>query len=138
MAPQLITADTSVVVPALVSWHEKHQTARDAVAGVSRLPGHVLFETVSVLTRLPHGLAVPTGLAVGLLKEAFPAPPLLLDEAGHADLLDVLAGNHVRGKAIFDAVIAAAARAAGAVLRTRDRRAAEVYRAVGVAVEYLD
>ncbi|MBO0809481.1 MAG: PIN domain-containing protein [Actinobacteria bacterium] len=138
MAPQLVTADTSVVVPALVSWHEQHETARNAVIGVTRLPAHVLLETISVLTRLPHGLSVPTALAVGLLKEAFPAPPLLLDGPGHSDLLDMLAGNHVRGKTIFDAVIAAAARAAGAVLRTRDRRATEVYRAVGVTVEYVD
>jgi predicted nucleic acid-binding protein len=39
---QATTADTSLVVPALLSWHESHKAVRDAVRDVTRLPGHVL------------------------------------------------------------------------------------------------
>ena len=39
-----MTADTSVVVPALAGWHENHEVAADALEGVASLPAHVLTE----------------------------------------------------------------------------------------------
>lgn len=136
MTQQLITADTSLVVPSLVSWHENHVDARRATSGVTRLPGNVLCETVSVLTRLPHGLAVQPSLTVKLLAEAFPGDPLVLDAPGYRRLFEILATYQIHGKAVFDALIATTAATAGAVLRTRDQRARKVYEAAGAQAEY--
>jgi predicted nucleic acid-binding protein len=138
VSERLLTADTSVVIPALVAWHERHEDARRAIGSVSRLPGHVLCEVASVLTRLPHGLAVPSSVAVAIMRDAFPAPPLVLDQDGHAQLLDLLAKNQIRGKAVYDALIGVTAATAGAALLTLDQRAIDVYRATGVPVDYLD
>jgi hypothetical protein len=137
MTQRLITADTSLVVPSLVSWHECHADARRAISDVSRLPGHVMCETISVLTRLPHGLAVQPSLTVKLLAEAFPDDPLVLDAPGHTRLFETLATYQIHGKTVFDALVGATAAAAGAVLRTRDQRARRVYEAVGARAEYI-
>lgn len=55
--PAVIAADTSVVVAALVSWHERHRPARRPLEREEvRLIGQVALETYAVLTRLrpPH------------------------------------------------------------------------------------
>lgn len=131
------TADTSVVVPALLDWHEWHDQASRAVQEISALPGHVFCETVSVLSRLPHGLAVAPSLAVPVLREAFPEPPLLPGEDVQARLLDALAKHEIRGKAVYDALISMTAAAAGFGLVTLDRRASRIYQQVGVSANYL-
>jgi predicted nucleic acid-binding protein len=128
----LITADTSVVVPALLDWHEHHEIAHPATDGVTQLPTHVLAESYSVLTRLPHGLSLAPEVAAELLLEAFPGTPLVLAAVAHQGLLRELAGAGVRGGAVYDAVVAATAAAAGADLLTLDGRAVSTYRAVGV------
>src|SRR3989442_803666 len=46
-------ADTSVVVAAFASWHDKHESARRALDEGLRLIEHCALETYSVLTRLP-------------------------------------------------------------------------------------
>jgi hypothetical protein len=127
-----LTADTSVVVPALTDWHEHHAIARSATATVDRLPAHVLAESFSVLTRLPHGLALSPTDATGLLLRAFPGPPLTLDGEGHRSLLRQLATAGLRGGAVYDGLVAATAAGAAAELLTLDARAAGTYRAVGV------
>ncbi|MBO0771365.1 MAG: PIN domain-containing protein [Actinobacteria bacterium] len=132
------TADTSVVVPALLDWHEWHDQASRAVQEISALPGHVVCETVSVLSRLPHGLAVAPSVAVPVLREAFPEPPLLPGEDVQARLLDALARYEIRGKAVYDALIGLTAGAAGYCLATLDRRASRTYQQVGVSASYLD
>ena len=53
-----MTADASVVVPALSRWHRHYEAAAEALDGVAALPAHVLVESYAVLTRLPGGLAV--------------------------------------------------------------------------------
>jgi hypothetical protein len=62
----------------------------------------------------------------------------VLDEQGHEQLLDLLAKNQIRGKAVYDAVVGMTAALAGAQLLTLDQRAADAYRSVDVSVNYLD
>lgn len=137
MATRLVTADTSVVVPLVSSWHEAHATVSAEAGEVSRLPAHVLLEAVAALTRFPRGLAVETRLAVRVLRSRFPEPPLTLDSDDHADLLSALSDGRIRGGQVYDALIAATAKRAGALLLTRDRRAEPAYRAIGVQTRFL-
>lgn len=55
----MTAVDTSLVVAAFASWHERHEAARRAMDGGVRLIEHCALETYSVLTRLP----APTGPA---------------------------------------------------------------------------
>lgn len=137
MAARLITADTSVVVPGLGLWHDAHEVCAPALRGIVRLPGHVLFESTAVLTRLPGGRAVPTENVVDVLATEFPGEPLCLSPGEHRDLLVELARGGLKGGAIYDAVVGASARVAGALLRTRDRRARRTYAMLGVDVEMV-
>ena len=133
----IVTADTSVVIPALAEWHEFHKVARSACRGVEAVPAHVLLESVSVLTRLPGGVALTTPVAVSAVRGKFPAAPLTLTAAEYDALAVVLADRGLRGGQVYDALVAATAASRGAKLLTLDRRAASTYRAVGVDVELL-
>jgi predicted nucleic acid-binding protein len=129
------TADTSVVVPALTSWHESHEGASRAISDVGQLPAHVVLESIAVLTRLPHGLAVPVDTAVTVLGEAFPEFPWVLTSAEHRELVTRIGGSRLGGGQIYDALVGETARRAGATLLSRDRRAQLAYREVGAQVE---
>ena len=126
------TCDTSVLVPALLSWHPEHESARTAVLSrVHALPAHVLLETYSVLTRLPapHRVDPATAAsAIGMVRRR--AVGLPAEE--HQRLVGALAGSRIRGGAIYDALIAATARHNDLILLTRDRRARQTYDSVGV------
>jgi len=127
----LVTADTSVVVPALADWHEHHDIARAATTDIDRLPAHVLAESFSVLTRLPHGLSLAPDDATSLLFGAFPGPPLTLHAEAYCTLLQQLGAAGIRGGAVYDGLVAASAAGASAELLTLDARATATYRAVG-------
>lgn len=133
----LVTADTSVVVPSLAGWHEHHDLALRAIEEVDRLPAHVLLETLSVLTRLPGGLAQPLTTAVGLVREAFPEQVLTLPATAYDDLVGSLAGAGLGGGSVYDGLIAATAHHHGARLLSLDARALPVYRALGVDVGWV-
>jgi predicted nucleic acid-binding protein len=130
---RLVTADTSVVVPAVLDWHDAHDVAAAAIVEVVRLPAHVLVEAYSVLTRLPHGLALAPADASALVCEAFPGPALVLDAAAHRALLEALAQAGVRGGAVYDALVGWTAAHASAELLTLDARAMATYRTLGVS-----
>jgi predicted nucleic acid-binding protein len=127
-----VTADTSLVVPALADWHEAHSLAREAIEPVRRLPAHVLVECLAVLTRLPHGLAVPAGVAADVLRRAFPGQPLTLPSSDYDRLFTAAAEARLRGGQLYDALVGATAAYAGARLLTLDQRAQSAYAAVGV------
>lgn len=137
MAARLITADTSVVVAGLSGWHEAHAASLAALRGIVRLPAHVLIETTSVLTRLPGGRAIRVHDVVERLLAEFPGEPLSLGPGQHLDLLRSLPGGGVVGGQVYDALVGVSARAADALLRTRDVRAMPVYAALGVEVEQV-
>lgn len=134
----MIAVDSSVVVAGFATWHEAHERSRAALARQPRLPAHALLESYSVLTRLPPPHRAPAGLVAEFLAGQFPQPLLLLSERGHRELVALVARSAIAGGATYDALVAFAAREAGASLLTRDRRAATTYEAVGVEFEILD
>jgi predicted nucleic acid-binding protein len=132
-----VTADTSVVVPALAGWHDNHEAAASALDDVAALPAHVLTEAYAVLTRLPGGLAVAPEAAAAVLASRFGQAPLQLAGAARRTLLSTLAAAGIGGGASYDGLVALEAAAHEQVLLTRDARAQDIYRRLGVAFHTL-
>lgn len=131
--------DTSVAVAAALPWHESHAAARSALAGTrTPLLAQVGVETYSVLTRLPPPQRVPTSVAWDYLKEMFVLPPLALGSDGYERLLGLAASESIAGGALYDALVGATAREAGATLLTLDRRAVITYRLLRVDHRLVD
>jgi predicted nucleic acid-binding protein len=132
-----LALDTSVAVPYLLRSHVAHRAARDHV-GKRRptLTGHSLAETYSVLTRLPGDARVAPSDAVALVEANFDVP-VLLDSKTAKSIPSVLAPAGVAGGAVYDALVALAARRANLPLATRDRRAASTYAALHVELELV-
>jgi predicted nucleic acid-binding protein len=129
----LNAVDTSVAVAAALPWHESHAAARSALARTrTPLLAQVAVETYSVLTRLPPPHRVPTSVAWDYLKVTFELPPLVLGPDDYERLLDVAAAESIAGGALYDALVGATAREAGATLLTLDRRAVTTYRLLRV------
>lgn len=138
MAAIRLTADTSVVIPAVCAWHNAHSATLEAVAGVTCLAAHVVLEAVATLTRLPGGLAVSSAQAVTVVRQRFPDPPMVLSADGHLRLVEIIKVTGLRGGQVYDALVAATTTSGGAVLLTRDRRAEPAYRAVEATVRFVD
>lgn len=130
------TCDTSVLIPTLLSWHEHHQVARASIGEVGAVPGHVLVETYSVLTRLPAPHRLSPAVVVGVLRR-IPVSVLALSADRHLDTLDLLARHDVKGGAVYDGLIAATALEHGSTLLTLDRRAVSTYEVLGARVHVL-
>jgi len=135
--PQLLI-DTSVAVALAAAGHEYHHATRKAVGDRScGLSGHAAFETFSVLTRLPPPNRRTPHAIARLLAHNFPGSRFL--SAQGADRLHVrLASLGIAGGAVYDALVAAAAAEHGITLATRDRRAADTYRALDIAFELIN
>ncbi len=133
----MIAVDTSVVVAGFASWHEGQGPAAAILAKGPRVPAHVLVETYSVLTRLPPPHRAPADIVVAFLAQRFRQAPLTLEPRAWLTLLEKVVEFGVTGGAVYDAVIAASARQAGATLFTRDRRATAVYERMGVRYELV-
>jgi predicted nucleic acid-binding protein len=133
----VIAVDTSVVVPALSPWHERHEPCRTVLDDRPRIVGHALVESFSVLTRLPVPFRLQPKLASELLSSNFDPPVLVMNAEDHARFVVDLPHWGVVGGAVYDALIAATAARVGAVLLTLDGRAARTYRAVGADVRLL-
>jgi predicted nucleic acid-binding protein len=134
--PDLLV-DTSVAVALVVADHERHDATFEALRSRRLgLAGHAAFESFSVLTRLPPpGRRTPATVA-RLLAKSFPLSRFL-GAAATESLLDELDSLGVAGGAVYDALVGAAASEHGLRLATRDRRALETYRALGVEIELL-
>ncbi len=131
-------ADTSVVVPAIVSSHQHHKNVNRSLGRrVVRLPFHASLEAYSVLTRLPGDARLSVADAARVLRERF-GEPVLLDELHARSLVDEFARRRIAGGAVYDALIAATADAVGATLLTRDRRAAATYDQMSVTFSFVD
>jgi predicted nucleic acid-binding protein len=74
--------------------------------------------------------------AVRILRHDFPAS-VFLGEAVSAALIGELARLGISGGAVYDALVAAAARQHGQTLLSADARARGVYQALGVEVEMI-
>jgi predicted nucleic acid-binding protein len=129
--------DTSVAVALVVADHEHHTVTAKAL-GDRRLglSGHAAFETFSVLTRLPPPARRTPQIVAQLIAANFPESRFLSAGAARV-LLDELVRTDVAGGSVYDALVGATAAEHGIVLATRDKRAVETYRALGVAVELL-
>lgn len=130
-------ADTSLVVAAFASWHDKHQAARRALDGGLRLPEHCALETYSVLTRLPPPHRAPGDLVREFLLARFREPLLRLSPGAYRNFIASLPGQEVKGGAAYDALVAAVAADNGCELVTCDRRASPVYERYGVLIVVL-
>jgi toxin FitB len=129
-----VAIDTSVAVPLLVRSHHDHAAVVRWWNGQQlALSGHALAETYSVLTRLPGDARVAPADAATLLDTRF-SVPLALGSARTRKLPDTLSRLGVAGGAVYDALVALAAKEHGVPLATRDSRARGTYDAVGVTV----
>ena len=129
-------ADTSVLVAAFASWHDRHHAAAAAM-GDTVLIGHCVLECYSVLTRLPAPHRASAAIAaayvarLGVGRVLVPTPEVV------AALPTRLAEAGISGGATYDALVAATALAAGAELLTLDERAYRTYRAIGAPFRTL-
>ncbi len=129
-----VAIDTSVAVPLLVRSHHDHAAVVRWWNGQDvALSGHALTETYSVLTRLPGDARLAPADAARLMNARF-SSPLMLSSQRSRKLPDTLSSLGIAGGAVYDALVALAAREHGAVLATRDARARGTYDAVGVKI----
>ncbi len=133
----LLLIDTSVAVALAAAGHQYHRATRDAV-GERRcgLSGHAAFETFSVLTRLPPPNRRTPAAVARLLAHNFPDSRFLSIE-GARRLHARLASLGIAGGAVYDALVGATAAEHAITLATRDRRAAETYRALDIDFELI-
>lgn len=132
-----IAVDTSLAVPALLSSHPAHRHCRVMATGAA-IPVHGLYETFSVLTRLPGAHRASVDVALESLRTWFPQRALLPLPAGEeVEALADLSVAGVSGGAVHDGLIAWVVRRHGLRLRSRDSRAARTYARVGVEHELV-
>lgn len=116
--------DSSVIVAALLPWHEHHSQARSALVKLARgrgprsflVPLAALVESYSVITRLPAPNRLSADDAYVLLAKAF-QERAAVTALGAEDAWEFLAAQRdagVCGGAIYDAVILAGATQGGA------------------------
>ncbi len=130
--------DTSVAVPALLSWHEHHEVCRRIASG-TRIPAHALIESYAVLTRLPSPHRIDGSTAVELLRSWFPPLQVLTAPAAvQRSALSTLAERGIEGGASYDALIALTAGHHGEELLTRDVRARHTYDRIGVPYRFIE
>jgi predicted nucleic acid-binding protein len=127
----VIALDSSCMVAAVCSWHERHAAVaaeierRLAARGRLAIPTHALIEAYAVLTRLPppHRIAPADAWAVLSANFVEPAKLVALGGPAHAVLLARLAAAGTGGGRTYDALIAGQAATAGAdVLLTLNPR----------------
>ncbi len=132
---QHVAVDTSVAIPLVVATADAHESVSSWAHGrLLHLAGHALIETYSVLTRLPGDIRVDPPDAVRLLESNFGAP-LVLDEATAQTVPQMLAARGIAGGAVYDALVALAAAQHEMPLATRDSRARDTYRVLGVELQ---
>jgi toxin FitB len=129
-----VAIDTSVAVPLLVGSHREHAAVVRWWSGQEvALSGQALAETYSVLTRLPGDARLSPADAARLLHDRF-APPLVISASRARKLPGTLSSLGIAGGAVYDALVALAAKEHRADLATRDARARATYDLVGVKV----
>lgn len=126
--------DTSVAIPLLVRSHTHHMDVVRWWNGRElTLSGHALAETYSVLTRLPGDARLSGPDAARLLDARFTAPRVLSGSTAQK-VHTTLSRLGIAGGAVYDGLVALAAKEHDLALATRDARARGTYDAVGVKV----
>lgn len=135
-APDILL-DTSAAIAFVLADHDAHAVTMETLGNLRLgLAGHAAFETFSVLTRLPAPARRSPGAVTQILGANFPDSRFLSASAANA-LLPRLADAGIGGGSVYDALVGAAAAEHGLALATRDRRAVDVYRILGVEIEIL-
>lgn len=132
-----ILLDTSAAIPLILAGDPAHGAIRAATEGLTRgLAGHALFETYSVLTRLPGDHRLSAEAAHRAIGRAFPASVGVAPDAA-LRAVATLAASGIAGGAVYDGLVGLAARQADLPLLSRDRRAAATYAVLGVDVRFV-
>lgn len=132
-----ILLDTSAAVALLHDTNPEHETALAITRDLARgLAGHALFETYSVMTRLPGQARIERRLAWRLIERAFPASVTLPSDIA-LTAVATLSEAGIAGGAIYDGLVGLAAKAAGVPLLSCDRRAMGTYAALGIDVRLI-
>ena len=133
-----VGCDSSLLVASFLADHPRRGPAKAAVQErVTALPTHTLFETYSVLTRLPPADRVPGDVIVEAVRRLNKAS-LALPAREQLKFWEALPDLGITGGATYDALIAATVKHHGGLLISADRRAVRTYRAIGVDYELLD
>lgn len=128
----MIALDTSVVVPALLTWHEHHDRCQDAAVD-AHVPAHVVLEAYSVMTRLPAPHRISSQDAWQVLGSRFSHDDVLpASDDLQRRVVTMVSAVGVDGGATYDAVIGLTAAEHGATLLSRDVRASRIYEVLGV------
>ena len=131
------------MVPAVCGWHEHHGAAaaeierRLAQAEPMHIAGAALVEAYAVLTRLPPPYRLAPADALALLEGSFitPGRTVTLGSRAYERLLRAAPAGGIAGGRVYDGVIAACARAAGAsTLLTFNQRHFAPFAGSGLAV----
>lgn len=131
MTHGVFALDTSCMVAAACSWHERHDAvAAEIEVRLGRgerlvIPAHAILETYAVLTRLPapHRLAAADAWALVRANFVEQGTLVTLPASAVTALVEALAGEGVGGGRTYDAVIgASAAHAKAHALLTLNRR----------------
>ncbi len=130
-------ADSSVLIAAFASWHEKHEVARRALDAGVRIVEHCALETYSVLTRLPPPHRATGETVAGFLRARTDRPLLKLGPKAYRAFVLSLPEHGITGGAVYDALVAATVAEHGHALLSCDRRAASTYERYGVRFEIL-
>lgn len=129
--------DTSAAIAFVQPNHKFHRAVlRRLRSHPLGLAGHAVFETYSVLTRLPPPQRLSAAQALELIQHNFPRTHQLGGRAA-GNALATLERAGIAGGAIYDGLVALAAIDAGRLLVTCDRRAVRAYRSLGADFEQL-
>lgn len=133
----VVAADTSVAVAYVLRSHSHHDLVRRKLKGFEvHLTSHSLAETYSVLTRLPADARLTANDASAIIDANFPVV-VPLPTLTATRLHKVLAELGIAGGAVYDALVALAAKESRLPLVTRDARAASTYVALSVEVRTI-
>jgi predicted nucleic acid-binding protein len=131
----VIAPDTSILVAGFDSTHPFTRQAVAALVEVrrdGRLVTHTIAETFAVLSAPGGPYPASPAIVVEYLSPLLERDPVGLSPRRYPRAVTELARLGVRGGAVYDGLIALAARDAGAELVSLDRRAAKTYERVGV------
>lgn len=129
--------DSSAALALVSPAHDFYHAVKERVTGHRLgLSGHAAYETYSVLTRLPVPTRLSAEAARQLLASRFPASRFL-DAAVSSALVDRFATVGIVGGAVYDALVAEAARVHDLMLISCDRRAASSYQVMGTRYELV-
>jgi toxin FitB len=137
----LIAPDTSVLIAGFDPDHQFHAEAVPALVDVKasgRLVAHTMAEAYSVLSSPGGPYRFEPGAVVAYLDQFLECSDPIQPRIGsYREALDLLGARNRAGGAVYDALIALAARDAGATLASLDRRAEGIYAACRVEARML-